>query len=300
MYNRLGLQYILGMERTRVEWKNHDQTLVGHCYKPAAEPPWPTLVMCHGFAGVKELLLPPVAQRFAEAGYCVLTFDYRGFGESEGERGRLVPSLQIDDICSALEFVATQPFVAANRIGLWGTSLGGANAIIAATQTDKVKALAVQLTFANGERVVTGSMSAPDKEKFLQTMQRMADKRDRTGKEMMVPLKKVLTDAQSVVFYEQHVEEFDALKIKVPFLTVLETMALKPEEVLAKLKVPLHITGASNDSVNPAEESQLLYEQASEPKALLMLDGAEHYKAYEGQLLTQVTNAQLDWFGKYL
>ena len=48
----------------------------------------PGIVLCHGFTGIKELILPDYAQRFAAAGYVALAFDYRGFGESEGERGR--------------------------------------------------------------------------------------------------------------------------------------------------------------------------------------------------------------------
>ena len=42
----------------------------------------PGIVLCHGFTGIKELILPDYARRFAAAGYVALAFDYRGFGES--------------------------------------------------------------------------------------------------------------------------------------------------------------------------------------------------------------------------
>jgi alpha/beta superfamily hydrolase len=45
------------------------------------------VLLCRGFAGIKELLLPAHAERFQKAGVAALTFDYRGFGGSEGEPG---------------------------------------------------------------------------------------------------------------------------------------------------------------------------------------------------------------------
>ncbi len=47
------------------------------------DPP-PVIVMAHGFAGVRAMLLPH-ATRFVEAGYAVFLFDYRNFGDSEGK-----------------------------------------------------------------------------------------------------------------------------------------------------------------------------------------------------------------------
>src|SRR5690606_22003573 len=55
-------------------------------YRPAADGlVRPTIVMAHGFGAVRALRLYAYAERFAAAGYVVLVFDYRGFGESEGE-----------------------------------------------------------------------------------------------------------------------------------------------------------------------------------------------------------------------
>jgi len=43
----------------------------------------PTIVLCHGWGGTKAHLNRGIAPRFAEAGYLVLAFDYRGWGESD-------------------------------------------------------------------------------------------------------------------------------------------------------------------------------------------------------------------------
>ena len=88
----------------------------------------PAIVLCHGFTGIRSLILGDYAKVFCAAGFVVLTFDYRGYGGSEGTRRRLIPLEQIDDIRNAISVVETLPVVDPNRIGLWGTSFGGANA----------------------------------------------------------------------------------------------------------------------------------------------------------------------------
>ena len=92
---------------------------------------YPAIVLCHGFAGVKEMLLPNYAKSFAKEGYITLNFDYRGFGESEGERFNLNKTNQIIDIRNAITYLQTLDEVDTEKIALWGTSYGGANAITA-------------------------------------------------------------------------------------------------------------------------------------------------------------------------
>ncbi|ADX84537.1 hydrolase [Sulfolobus islandicus REY15A] len=41
--------------------------------------------MAHGFSAVKEMYLDSFAEVFAKAGFVVLVYDNRNFGESEGE-----------------------------------------------------------------------------------------------------------------------------------------------------------------------------------------------------------------------
>ncbi|MDC5811319.1 UilS family quorum-quenching N-acyl-homoserine lactonase [Vibrio europaeus] len=285
----------------QVKFTSQNSQISGHLYLPTATTqPSPLVILCHGFCGVKELLLPAFAERFANQGYAALTFDYRGFGESEGETGRLVPKLQIEDIHAAIEWAKTESNVDSNRIALWGSSFGGANAIIAASQSDDIKCVIAQLTFADGETVITGEMSAEEKDKFLSTLERMRDKKAKTGKEMMVPIAKVLSDQQSVDFFNQFKDDFPALTIKIPFLTVWETINHKPVEALANLNKPVMIVAAEQDGVNPLSESQVLFDKANEPKALHVEEGATHYQVYSGKHFESVVTKQLEWFNQYL
>ncbi len=60
--------------------------MVGDVYYPEGLQPGDTragIVLCHGYTGVKDLYLPDNARVLNQAGYIVLTFDYKGWGDSE-------------------------------------------------------------------------------------------------------------------------------------------------------------------------------------------------------------------------
>ena len=84
------------------------------------------VLLCHGYTGVKDLYLPGNARVLNEAGYVAMVFDYKGWGESKGPRNRLAPYSRVLDVQAAMTFLSLQPEVDAERIGLYGTSYGGA------------------------------------------------------------------------------------------------------------------------------------------------------------------------------
>ncbi len=287
------------MIKERVEFYSEGYLIKGLLYIPEkGEEQYPVIIMCHGFAGVKELLLPGYAEKFVNAGYMVLTFDYRGFGESEGVAGRLIPKEQIVDIRNAITYIETRTDTNSNRIGLWGTSLGGTNVISAAYEDKRVKCIAVQLTFGDGERVILGDKSEEDKNKILTTINKMWQKSVTQNRNMMIGIKKLLTDEQSKQFYDTYVEKFSQLKVKIPFLTMKEILEVKPEAIIDNLSIPIHITCAENDMVNPKIESVRLFEKAKEPKEFLVVENATHYEVYENEQLDVVANKQIEWFNK--
>ncbi|SPX55195.1 membrane protein [Klebsiella pneumoniae] len=102
---------------------------------PSGSTKSPVIILCHGFCGIREILLPDFAEAFTRAGFSTITFDYRGFGDSDGERGRLVPAMQIDDIISVVNWAREQPSLDAQRIGLWGTSFGDATYLVRRSET---------------------------------------------------------------------------------------------------------------------------------------------------------------------
>jgi alpha-beta hydrolase superfamily lysophospholipase len=275
----------------------------GHLYTPESNTgnkKYPAIILCHGFAGIKEALLPPFAEGFLKSGFVTLVFDYRGFGGSEGERGWIIPSLQVKDIRNAITYMETLPEVDSEKIALWGSSFGGANAITVAARDKRVKAVVAQLTFGNGERVVTGNLKPEEKEKLFSTLKKISQRLVTQNKNMMMGLSQILTDADSKEFFGKIIAEHPVINIKIPFLFVKESIEYKPEEVIGKIKVPVMILGAENDIVNPPEESRMLFERANEPKEIVMIKDATHYQVYSGPKFEEAFNAELAFLRKYL
>lgn len=71
-----------------VSIKSDGETLRGWLYLPRkipSEEKMPGIVTANALTGVKEINLPQYAERFAEAGFVVVAFDYRYWGESSGK-----------------------------------------------------------------------------------------------------------------------------------------------------------------------------------------------------------------------
>lgn len=261
----------------------------------------PTIILCHGFCGIQELLLPPFAEAFTEAGFTTITFDYRGFGGSGGERGRLVPAMQIEDILSVVHWCQSLPEVDSARIGLWGTSFGGCHVMAAAADNSEIGCVVSQLAFADGEQIVTGKMSAEEKSGFIATLNKMADKQAATGKEMFVAITRVLNDEESKTFFDSHKVDFPAMDIKIPFLTVRETLNYRPADSAQLVTCPALVVVAGSDTVNPPEQAVALFNALGSPeKKLHIEDGAKHYDIYSGPHFQRTIAQQIDWFQRWL
>jgi len=104
------------------------------------------IVTNNGLTGVKEAVLPDYAERFVAAGFVTLVFDYRFFGDSEGEpRNQVFPLEMAEDCRNAISWVSQQPEVDPRRIGIWGTSYGGALVLWVGTFDKRVKAVVAQV-----------------------------------------------------------------------------------------------------------------------------------------------------------
>jgi len=121
-------------------------------YSPeAGSEPRPVIVMAHGFGSVRALRLYAYAERFAAAGYAVVVFDYRGFGDSEGSpRQVLDVAMQHEDWRAALSFARTLPRGDPARVVAWGTSFGGGHVITLAGQGEPLAAIIAQVPHVSG------------------------------------------------------------------------------------------------------------------------------------------------------
>ncbi|HEY2837846.1 MAG TPA: alpha/beta fold hydrolase [Pirellulales bacterium] len=138
----------------------------------------PTIILSHGWGGQASLLRAD-AEAFAKAGYLAVTFDYRGWGASDG---RLIPTGdvpesdgkqpvqvtarelrevvdpldQTTDLLNVIHWVHGESLCDTSRIGLWGTSYSGGHVVYAAAVDHRVKAIVSQVP-ALDSRWVTAS-----------------------------------------------------------------------------------------------------------------------------------------------
>jgi dienelactone hydrolase len=150
----------------------------------------PAILLTHGWGGKRSHLNDSYAPKFANAGFVVLTFDYRGWVDSDsrlviigdqpasgadGEvtvRVRVIrevvdPRDQVRDISSALDYLYGEEGVDTERIGIWGTSYSGGHVIHVGAHDDRIAAIVSQVGYQ-------GVGWTPERERFAR--QRAVDK----------------------------------------------------------------------------------------------------------------------------
>jgi len=120
----------------------------------------PCVVMAHGFGGTRNAGLEPYARRFSAAGMHVLVFDYRHFGESEGEPRQLLSiRRQLKDWMAAVSFARSLAGVDPGRIALFGTSFSGGHVIEIAVRDGSVAAVISQCPMMDGLAAIKSLLS---------------------------------------------------------------------------------------------------------------------------------------------
>lgn len=139
------------MKRIDVTFASQGKRCAAWLYLPSGTAPFPCVILAHGLGGTRELRLDAYATCFAEAGLAALVFDYRYFGASEGEpRGLTDISDQLEDWASAIAYARAHEALDAQRVALWGTSLGGGHVIVTAARTSGLAAVISQNPFTDG------------------------------------------------------------------------------------------------------------------------------------------------------
>jgi ABC-2 type transport system ATP-binding protein len=107
--------------------------------------------LAHGFGGSKTDL-DSEARSLAEHGYVVLAYTARGFGRSGGLIHLDAPSYEVADASKLISYLATLPQVRKDapgdpRVGVAGSSYGGALALLLSAYDKRVDAVAADITW---------------------------------------------------------------------------------------------------------------------------------------------------------
>jgi fermentation-respiration switch protein FrsA (DUF1100 family) len=266
----------------------------------------PAVVMAHGFTAVKEQGLSDFAERFVAAGFVTLVFDYRYFGDSEGEpRSQVFPLEMVEDYRNAITWVSDQPEVASQRIGIWGTSYSGGLVLYVGTFDKRVKAVVAQVPSA----VNPESRRAINPERWDSAGEFLLRDRIERYKTGVVNYMKVVAPGGEacVLPGKEAYEGYMAIKEIGPnwrnqvTLESLEKIREFDPVSLVHLMSPtaLLLIPAEKDSLIPLDAVKATYERAREPKDISILP-IKHFDIYEEPWLSKAAGAAIDWFEKYL
>jgi len=260
-------------------------------------------LVLHGFGGNCDStgVLNPT-RVLNSLGYATLRFDMRGCGNSEGEFGRIICLEQVEDLGNALSFFAQHSSVQPDRIGVIGSSFGGAVAVYAGGTNPRIAAVVSNGGWGHGERKFRGQHSTPEAwAKFTGMLQQGRATLARTGKSLMVPREEIVPIPARVKenLDRQNVQMLAANSVETfPAETAQSMFDFRAEDVVGKIAPrPLLLIHAANDSVTPTEQSVEMFKRASQPAELHLFSGLDHFLFNEDS--GRVWNVLRDWLAAY-
>jgi uncharacterized protein len=297
------------MTRRDIEFDAEGVTLRGWFY-PAegGTEVAPTIVMAHGFSAVKEMYLDKFAEAFAAGGLNALVFDNRNFGDSDGTpRLEIDPWAQVRDYRHAITYAITLPETDASRIGIWGSSYSGGHVLVVGAIDRRVKAVVAQVPLISGYDNVRALVRSDFIDGFREQFD--ADRLARfQGKEpAMVPVvaenpfdpSALPTPDSWQWFTETGKNRAPNWKNEVTLRTVEMLGEYNPGDYIAQISpTPLLLLPARNDVLTPSAFAIGAYEQAREPKKLVILPGG-HFDAYV-KGFDASSEPALAWFREHL
>ena len=288
-----------------VEFYSEGSKLVGDVYVPDGLPTGEqraAVLLCHGYTGVKDLYLPDNAKTLNDAGYVVMTFDYKGWGESEGTRSRLAPYSRVADVQAAMTFLSIQPEADEDRIGLYGTSYGGATVSWTGAVDQRAKCIVSVVGIGHGARWMSRVRRVDEWVDLRERSKEDREKRATTGQSDYVDRSEILLpDRQSAELAAAARRLNPAAVGTIPLEYVDDTIGFNPEWIVDKISPrPILFITSEDDRLVLPEESEQLYAHAKEPKKLVVLKGYGHYEVYTEPAFSEVMAATLEWYGEYL
>lgn len=134
--------YDLNYEEISFETK--DELTLSGWYIPNDDAEAKTIIALHGYPASKGDVLPAVV--FLSTDYHLMLFDFRYFGESEGEYST-VGGHEVRDLQAAIDYLNEEKDV--EEVGVWGFSFGGAVGLMGAVDIPEIKTVVSQSSFAS-------------------------------------------------------------------------------------------------------------------------------------------------------
>lgn len=309
-------------KRQDVEFGGHGGVMLrGWLYLPPdAEPPAgaaPGVVMAHGFSAVKEMRLDAFAEVFADAGLAVLVYDHRNFGASDGEpRQRINPWAQARDYRRALDWLAERPEVDPERLGLWGSSYSGGEAMVVGACDRRVKAVVANVPLAGLPGADYGDEGDVDR-RFALLRDALLDESGAgpadVDQSVIGPMAVVVEDGddrpaflpqpESSEYFLRYADggaEPSPWRNEVTVVSMLSDPLWDPGVCIGHVApAALMMVVATHDYLADTGVAVAAFDRAAEPKELVMVEG-HHFVPYEGEAFDRAARAAARFFQTHL
>jgi fermentation-respiration switch protein FrsA (DUF1100 family) len=267
----------------------------------------PAITMAHGYAAVKEHGLAKFAEAFADAGFVVLLHDHRTFGTSGGEpRQDVDPWRQVADWRRAISYLESRPEVDPDRIGLWGTSYAGGHALVLGATDRRLACIVAQVPTISGyqqglRRIAPESVAAL--EGALNDDERAQLRGEPPRCQAIVNADSAVPAAyrtkEAIDFYLQPLGDGTKWKNAVTARSTRLARMYEPGAWVSRVSpTPLLMVVASHDAITLTDLALAAYEQALEPKKLVVISGG-HFAPYLSEFHIS-SDAAIDWFRQHL
>jgi uncharacterized protein len=280
----------------RVSFVSDGLKIAGVLQRPDGGQRIPAFVLLHGFGSNKSgSWLKIAADLMATWGYATLRIDFRGCGESEGARARVICLEQVEDTRNAVAYLQSRADIDGARIGVFGHSFGAAVAVYAGGVDKRIAAVISSGGWGDGVKKFRKQHASPEAwKRFTDMMERGKRVRAETGQSIMVP-------RFDIVPIPPHLRGNLApgSHLEFPFEVVESMFNFRAIDVVSEISPrPLLLLHPANDSVTPTEQSVDLFNAAKQPADLHLFAEVDHFLLSEGNPL--VINLTRNWLEKYL
>lgn len=291
-------------QREDVTFTSHGTSCAAWMYRPDGDPGRPVVVMAHGLGGVREMRLDAFAERFAEAGYVCLVFDYRHFGASGGEPRQLLSvRRQRQDWAAAVAFARTLPGVDPDRVVLWGSSFSGGHVIAVGAQDPRLAAVVSQCPYTDG---LASSLAVRPLTSLRVTARAL---RDLVGSWFRRPPRTIplagepgtvalMTAPDAVPGYLALVEDGSTFRNEVAARVALSIATGRPGARARRLGCPALFVVCERDTVAPARAT--LRHVARAPHGEVVRRDTGHFDIYVGEEFETTVRDELAFLGRHV
>jgi uncharacterized protein len=291
--------------REQVRFRSGDAECAAVLVRRPTGEPVPCVVLGHGFGALKEGGPIRVAERYAEAGYAGLAFDYRHFGASGGEPRQLLDiGRQLDDWRAAVDYARRLDGVDPERIALWGSSFAGGHVLEIAAGDQRVAAVVSQVPYVAGIPTIRelGPFSA-----LKLTLAGMIDQLGAlAGREpRCIPLvgppgsTAAMTTPDSEPGYSAMYDDGFEWRNEFAPRAALRLPLYRPGARAEDVRCPLLVQVAAEDAVTPPAPAIAAATRAPRGE-LITYAGLGHFDVYRGEPFEQAVADQLDFLTRHL